>query len=88
MDESPAMAVRAECFFHRQQRQTDVSRLLALLTGPRGTIKDLGRPWAALPIQKHSVTAEMKMPPGQLLVDQGVKAVGWENKTETSLVSL
>lgn len=87
MDESPATAVRAEYFFHRQQRQTAVSRLLALLTGPRGAIKDLGQPWAASSIQKHSVNAEMKMPSGQLLVDQGVKTVGWENKNETSLVS-
>lgn len=50
MDESPTTAVWAQCFFHgqqRQQQQTAVSGLLALLTGPRGAIKDLGQPWAA-----------------------------------------
>ncbi|KAL7395245.1 hypothetical protein ABVT39_012993, partial [Epinephelus coioides] len=62
------------------QQRAAVSRLLALLTGPRGAIKDSGQPWAASPIQQQSVTVEMKTPPGQLLAEREVKPVGLKNK--------
>lgn len=58
MDESPATAVWAAFFFHERRQWRAVSRLLALLTRPRGAIKDLAGPRAATPTQEQSVRDE------------------------------